>query len=144
MCHCISIKYPCCKEQCEISHKPCAAAVRKGKQNTKQIGVSLCPTMNCEHKLKFLKTDCGVCALRKRYFEPEFNLEKRFQQKMKCEKFKPQLRRTIFKPASTADKSLENHARRQHELAMETLRRERLEKIDRMYCLLEKRHYLTN
>lgn len=130
------ISYPCCKEQCEFSHKAWAAAVRQGKQNTNN------KTLNLENTDPKVTNDCAVCALRKRYFEPEFNLEKRFQQKRKSEKFKPQLSRIIFKPASTADNLLENRARRQHELAMESLRGERLAKIDRMYSLLEKRHSL--
>ena len=152
MCHGISIRYPYCKEKNAFSHKPCAAAVRQGKQTTNK-GVSLCSTLNLERTdhvvkperhVKFLEPDCAVCALRKRYFEPEFNLEKRFQQKMKSKKFKAQLSRVIFKQASTADQLLENRARQQHELAMENLRRERLVKIDRMYCLLETRLYLSN
>lgn len=152
MCHGISIRYPCCKEQYEFSHKPCAAAVRQGKQSINRKGVSLCPTFNLEEtghvvkpdpKVKFLKTDCAVCALRKRYFEPEFSLEERFQQKLKSKKFKAQLSQIIFKPALTANKLLENVAHTQHEFAMENLRRERLVKIDRMYCLLETRHHLS-
>lgn len=153
MCHGISIRYPYGKGQNELSNKPCAAAVRQGKQTTNKEGVSLCSTLNLERTdhvvkpeshVKFLKPDCAVCALRKRYFEPEFNLEKRFQQKMKSKKFKAHLSRIIFKQASTVDKLLENRARQQHELAMENLCRERLVKIDRMYCLLETRLYLSN
>lgn len=74
----------------------------------------------------------------------EFSLEKGFRRKMKSKKFKAQLSRIIFKQASTADRLLENRARQQHELAMENLRRERLVKIDRMYCLLETGLYLSN
>lgn len=144
MCQGISNKYPLCKEQHEFSYKPCA---RQGRQRTNQTVVSLCPSLNLEHKPeeKFLKLDCAVDALRKRYFEPEFNLEKRFQQTMKSKKIKAHINRMLFKQASTTtDKLLENHSRRQHEMAMENLRRERLAKIDRMYCLLETRHSLSN
>lgn len=153
MCYGISIRYHHCKEQNVLSRKPCAAEVRQGKQTTNKEGVSLFTPMNLErtdHVVKprrhdeLLKPDCAVCALRKRYFEPEFNLERRFQHKMKSKKLKAQLSRVIFKQASTADQLQENRARHQHELAMENLRRERLVKIDRVYCLLETRLLLSN
>lgn len=109
----------------------------------------LITTTNDVDDPKILKLDCAVCALRKRYFEPEFNLEKRFQQKMKNKRIKAQLNRIIFlfKPASKpteVDKLLEEEEeeeerRQQHEMAMEELRQERIVKIDRMYCLLERR-----
>lgn len=143
MCQAISNRYPFCDEQPEFSHKPCAR--QQGRQNANQKVISLCPTLSLEQipEEKFLKLDCAVSALRKRYFEPEFNLEKGFQQTMKRKKIKAHLNRILFKSASTTtDKLLENHARRQHEMAMEDLRRERLVKIDRMYCLLETRLYL--
>lgn len=142
MCQGISNKYPVCEEQHEFSHKPCA---RQGRQNANQKVISLCLSLSLEQipEEKFLKLDCAVSALRKRYFEPEFNLEKRFQQTMKRKKIKAHLNRILFKSASTTtDKLLENHARRQHEIAMEDLRRERPVKIDRMYCLLETSLYL--
>ncbi len=144
MCLSISNKNPLYKEQHEFSFKSCA---RQGKQSANRKGVGLCPSLNNAQILeeKVLKLDCAVCALRRRYFEPEFNLEKRFQQKMKSKKIKAQLNRILFKRASqTTDKLLENHARRQHEMAMEELRRERLVKIDRMYCLLETRQNHSN
>lgn len=144
MCLSISNKNPLYKEQHEFSFKSCA---RQGKQSANHKGVGLCPSLNIAQipEEKVLKLDCAVCALRRRYFEPEFNLEKRFQQKMKSKKIKAQLNRILFKRASqTTDKLLENHARRQHEMAMEELRRERLVKIDRMYCLLETRQNHSN
>lgn len=144
MCLSISNKYPLYKEQHEFSFRSYA---RQGKQSANHKGVSLCPSLNIEQipEEKLIKLDCAVCALRRRYFEPEFNLEKRFQQKMKSKKIKAQLSRILFKRASkTTDKLLENHARRQHEMAMKELRRERLVKIDRMYCLLETRQYHSN
>lgn len=137
MCLSIFNKNPLYKEQHQFSFKSCA---RQGKQSANHKGVSLGPSLNIEQI-----PDCAVGALRRRYFEPEFNLEKRFQQKMKSKKIKAQLNRILFKRASkTTDKLLENHARRQHEMAMEELRRERLVKINRMYRLLETRQYHAN
>lgn len=51
---------------------------------------------------------------------------------------------SIRYPHCKEQNAFQNRARQQHELAMENLRRKRLVKIDRMYCLLETRLYLSN
>lgn len=42
-------------------------------------------------------------------------------------------------PEEEEEEDHERSSRQQHEMAMEELRRERIMKIDRMYCLLERR-----
>lgn len=142
------MRYPCCKKEYEYYYKKCSAAGRrsgKEKNSSSSPPTVLCAQLDPQTKDRinadrnYTKKDCAVCALRKKYFQPELELERQFQKTMKRRR-KNGVMAKVFKPLASrmADKLLENYTIKEHEKAMDQLRQERIMKMDALYRNLER------